>query len=387
MFKDNKLRLLMALVGFERLGIDDEPGATWIIPSALSARELHEFHDTIQKHRNNPVMHYGDEDPLSAEEMLRRKPSSRAEYDDDSDGNGIVSDGEEDFLFPGGGGPTNTNRKSAALEELKKTRRKRRLSGDEDGLDPEMLEARRKARIENDLEKWRKIKSSEFVIDSDDEDEDADRLFFQKEEERRKTHAAKVKEALLAGGVNGGKESGNMKTKRRKSNAGRETAAKKSKISAFYSDSEDDGLLEDGSSLPPSRAVSVSSEDESHQTPLSSPHIGSSQEEILRDTNGNAIHSHHDGDTIAIKDVDYGAMSDESDQENASSPSTKITRKIYGENGFPLPTTSPPKKHDAQEDSAALFMHEPQSVMERIRDADANFPRRRRAVLEDSDDE
>ena len=106
MFKDAKLRLLMTLSGFERLGIDDEPGATWIIPSALSARELHETHDCIDKHRRDPVMQYGDTGEFEAAEMLRRKPNTaarqkRADYDDDSEG-AATDDGEEDFLFPPG---------------------------------------------------------------------------------------------------------------------------------------------------------------------------------------------------------------------------------------------------------------------------------------------
>ena len=70
MFKDNKLRLLMTLVGFERLGLDDEPDATWIVPSTLASIALQETHALIEKHCNNPIMQYCEDDPISAEDLL-----------------------------------------------------------------------------------------------------------------------------------------------------------------------------------------------------------------------------------------------------------------------------------------------------------------------------
>lgn len=366
-FKDNKLRLLMTLVGFERLGADDEPGVSWIIPSSISARELHETHDAIQKHRNNPVMHYGQDDPISAEEMLRRKPSRRAAYDDDSEGDDIVTDGEEDFLFPGGGGPTNTNRKSAALDELKQTRRKRRHSNHGDDLDDEMREARRKARLESDLEKRRKIKSAEFVVDSDEEDEEGDLIFFRKEEERRKTHAAKVREALNGGRVEGGKAGSGRGNKKRKGDAGPESGGKKSKISAFYSDTEEDEQMDRASSLPSSRAVSVSSGDESQNTPLSSPQIASSPEKILKDTTANAI-ALHDGEgtkNVTDSNTSWGG-SDNEPFPTAGTLKRGLTHKTTVASGNQDPTDD--------EDDENVAMTVPRN-------------RQLRAVLEDSDDE
>ena len=199
MFKDNKLRLLMSLVGMERVGIDDEPNATWIIPSALSSQDLQEVLKVIEKHRSDPVLQYGDEnDPVAAKDMLRRKPSikPRAAYDDDSDGDGIDSDVDEDFSFPAGGP---TNRKSDALEKIKQRRKKHRAEGtdDEADLDEHALKALRRARLLADLEKRRKIKSSDLVHDSDDEtDEEKDREFFAREEQRRARNAGKLQEAL-----------------------------------------------------------------------------------------------------------------------------------------------------------------------------------------------
>ena len=208
-FKNAKLRLLMTLSRFERLGIEDEPGATWVIPSSVTANDLRHTQEVVRQHRQNPIFEYGEDDPVPADEMLRRKPTDkirRADYDDDSDGDGIVSDNdlEHEFLFPPGGPTNKPNPHLTALEALKKKRRKRRTSGSENegGLDEETREARHRAREKADLEKQRKIKSAEFVKDSDDEsDEDRDREFFAREEARRKGQGEKVREALRAGRV------------------------------------------------------------------------------------------------------------------------------------------------------------------------------------------
>lgn len=293
MFKDNKLRFLMTLSGFERLGIDDEPGATWIIPSALSARELHETHDCIDRHRRDPVMQYGDDgDTMNAEDMLRRKANTaarqrRAEYDDDSDGDGIIDDGEEEFLFPAGGPVDDKTRKKDALKEMKSKRRRRRHavgSDDEDGgLSDATREARRKARLETDREKRRKIKSNEFVGDSDDDDE-ADAEFFRREEEMRKGQAGRVMEALRAGRVEKkaeGVQGVAKKEAKRKGDTLDAGKGKRRKPSPKRLDDSDDDVMSlgnAGSSSPPDkRALSISSEDEATDTPLSSPHPASSQ--------------------------------------------------------------------------------------------------------------
>lgn len=292
MFKDNKLRLLMSLVGFERIGIDDEPDATWIIPSAAASRDLQETLGILERHRDNPIMEYGDEEPMTAEEMLRRKPTitPRADYDDDSEDDGIVSNGEEDFLFPAGGP---TNRKSDALEELRKNRRKRkRLDPDEPiGIDEETRQARRKARDEASLEKMRKIKSELYVHDSDEEeDEERDLDFFAREEQRRKGQSMKVLEALRKGDLSGvGEDHGTPdRRKKRKTHSSEILKRKQNKLTPQVSEDEDSAsnndpdndeemLITSGASSPNQKAFETS-EDDASETPLSSQHINSSQE-------------------------------------------------------------------------------------------------------------
>ena len=296
MFKDSKLRLLMTLAGFERLSVEDEPNATWIIPSFLTSAQLKHTRETIEQHRNRPVFEYGEDDPMTAEELLRRKPTEktkRAEYDDDSEGDGIVGDNvvEEEFLFP----PNQRLSHKSALNELKRKRRKRHTasSGDESELDEATREARRKARELADLEKRRKIKSHDFVGDSDDEtDEERDREFFAREEARRKGQGQKIMEVLQAGRItktvedeevspSGPNGKGNRK---RKSEGVGEEKGKRRRRNSFLDASEGethttagDGEMVTASSSPPRRVFPVSSSDDEsamEDTPLSSPPLG-----------------------------------------------------------------------------------------------------------------
>lgn len=286
MFKNNKLRLLMTLAGFERVGIDDEPDTAWIIPSALSAKELLETHTSILKHRNNPVMEYGEEDPIKAEDMLRRASaakSRRVAYDDDSESDGIVSDDAEEFLFPAGGP---TSRKSSALEELKHKRRRRKTAGSEEereGITDKTLEARREAREAADLERRRKIKSNQFVRESDEEtDEELDRKFFAREEMTRRGQSGKVLEALKAGSV-----STVVEGRKRKIEGADNGGGKRSKIDHIVSHAEDrnsqDENNEEGDDDDDDNSSTTSTRSDAHSnpapsdleesTPLSSPHF------------------------------------------------------------------------------------------------------------------
>ena len=325
MFKDNKLRLLMTLAGFERLGVDDEPDATWIIPSHVSARELHETQEIVEKHCNNPTWEYGDEDPMTAEEMLRRartaKPS-RAEYDDDSEEDGIVSDEEEDFLFRPGG-PVETNKKAAALNELKKKRRNRRnaLSGDEDGgISDNTIEARRQARLLADREKKKKMKSKFFIRGSDDEsNEELDMEFYAREEAIRRRQAGKALEVLMAGNPSAGAES-----KKRKSETHYEGRRKRTKNSPALSDSEDIDIADEDSSSSPRRPRSLSSGAHSLSTPLSTPKPSSLQEKgvpdaamsVASDSSPERVTSKTSGLTLnEERDADSGSQDGDGDED------------------------------------------------------------------------
>ncbi|KAJ5201639.1 uncharacterized protein N7498_006302 [Penicillium cinerascens] len=228
MFSNAKLRLLMSLVGFERVGMEDVPGATWVVPAPLSSKDLRETVSTVNKSLLNPVPEGGDEDPR---QLLRRREASSARqslvqgtldvnFGSDSEGEDTVPDGP---LFP-----PNPRSKSNALDELKKKRKmKKKAKGDAETepLDDETLEARREVRLSNALARQAKIKSDLFIHASDEEsDAEADEEFFRLEEERRKKQAQNVKKALLTGTLEKAKGKGKGK---RKSGGGTTTAEPK----------------------------------------------------------------------------------------------------------------------------------------------------------------
>lgn len=283
----------------------------------------------VQKHRDNPVMEYGKDDPalvgaIPADELIRRKPTEkprRAEYDDESDGDGIVSDGNEDFLFPAGG-PTSTGPRTAAaaLEQLKKKRRLRRkapASDDEGtaGLDDETLEQRRKAREAADLEKRLKIKSAEFISDSED-DVEADKIFFEREEARRKGHAAKVMKVLKEGMVD--------RKKKRKSDDEEKEPKKRVKKqekrveseSEEEDDSDSDLQFPAGSSSPRLQDLWLESQSDDEDTPLSTPLEDARPDKVLRDVPVNVQPSEDSmgGDKVSMLSTGEDAA-DEDDED------------------------------------------------------------------------
>ena len=123
MFKNGYLRLLLSLIGFQRVGDNDDSDASWTIPPTMSADQLKQALDLIKKFEFSPPTF---DDGRGAADLIRRKSagttSRRAAFDDEDDG--IDDDDDEELLFPAGG-PTPMNR-SDVLKELKKTRRRKR---------------------------------------------------------------------------------------------------------------------------------------------------------------------------------------------------------------------------------------------------------------------
>jgi replication fork protection complex subunit Tof1/Swi1 len=314
MFKDNKLRLLMTLAGFERIGLEDDPEATWIVPSSITSTELQETYDLLQKHRSDPKVQYGSEDnPKSAEDMLQRKSAlqRRVDYDDDSEGDGSV---DNEILFAKGGP---TVRKSDALAELKKRRRLRRASDTRSADDPEDEERRRqrrKAKALAELEKMRKIKSDLMVHSSDEEDnEERDREFFAREEQVRKSHGLKVLEAIKTGdNTNLGKAG----TKRKRGKLDK-TSAQKTRQSGTDSDSQDEQL--------PAIAGRTSSAKRARQSSPAEPTSGS-------DSDTRQLPSNTDGRSSSPQVSHLDTSEDEAPSSDTpvSSPQIQALRIIPG---------------------------------------------------------
>ncbi|KAI3390992.1 hypothetical protein diail_8274 [Diaporthe ilicicola] len=198
-FKNPRLRLLMKVLGFERLSssLDEEIGSAWIIPSRHSAEDLAEYKDLIDKAEFNPPAF---DDGETAEDQVRRKtaPRKKAVFDDGDDIDDMLDDGD-DALFPAnlkpsklvGPGPDRPAKK-------RRLRRKKDAGSGDDGDLPteeedEIRAEKAQRRRKRDVDKQRKIKSALYVSPSDDEsDAEADAEFFAREEAVRQ----RVKKAL-----------------------------------------------------------------------------------------------------------------------------------------------------------------------------------------------
>jgi replication fork protection complex subunit Tof1/Swi1 len=226
MFANAKLRLLLNEVGFEKLGVEDVPGASWVVPARMGSTELREAVSTLNKSMLNPIPEGSTEDPR---EQLRRKNTGSARdnldqgtldinFGDDSEGEDVVPEG---ILFP-----PNPRSKSNALDELKKKRKsKKKDNSEKEPLGDDVLEARRDARLSNALARQAKIKSDLFIHASDEEsDADGDAEFFRLEEERRKKQAENVKKALLTGRLEEGSKGKKASARKRKSDTGKSAA-------------------------------------------------------------------------------------------------------------------------------------------------------------------
>lgn len=284
MFKDNKLRLLMTLVGFMRLGTNDDPEASWVIPPSLSAAELQEAVDLIRKFEFDPPIY---EDGKAPEDLLRskaaaaRRSTRRAEFDDDSDG--IDRESGDDRGAYVWDDPT--ARKPDGERKKLKNRRRARTPVE---LDDEERDARAEARRKKEIEKLAKMKSEAVVHDSDDEEWDADRdaAFFAREQALREDTLLQLKKSLVLGTVEPAASTKALSKKRKGDETTKKSKRRKSppkrKAGPFDdSDDEDDDMVDAGSVS--SRALSevevapsdVESQSEATETPLSSQHAAS----------------------------------------------------------------------------------------------------------------
>lgn len=312
LFKNNKLRLLLKVLGFQRIGLREEVDASWVISSSMTSAELIEAAELLDKFEFAPPTYEDDKGPenfitteAAAEHIPRRR---RAAFDDDSPG--PDDQDPDEFLFPEGGP---TVRRSEALEKLKDRRKRKRTSVDE--VDEEELQRRAERRRQTELEKRRKIKSEMYVRDSDDEtDEEADKEFFAKEERRRKDATSKIRQALLTGKSLEEIEGASKKRKSQKENNSRRQKHRRS-ASRDAEDSADispNDSSREGSEEPEALNVGLSDDDDHDvDTPLSSlPHVNAnSEDESADERNTNRSKPSLD------KDVVMRGASDEEDEE------------------------------------------------------------------------
>ncbi|KAJ5543159.1 DNA repair protein (Tof1) [Penicillium sp. DV-2018c] len=281
MFANAKLRLLMTIVGFERLGVEDVPGAAWVIPASFKAGELREMISEITQILQNPITN--DDDPRKHLQPKNRE-AARADMAQGTLDVNFGSDSEGEDIPDGPLFPANLRSKASASNDKKKRKKKQRDPSEKEPLDDETLEERRNARLTAALSRQAKIKSDLFIHASDDEtDEEADAEFFRLEEERRKKQAQEVKKALLTGAAEESSKAKGKKSASRKrtSDTGTSAAAKSkrqrrdsgSALSGIESDADGDILMAelDAQSAHSQQEVSTSHRaGEDEDTPLTS---------------------------------------------------------------------------------------------------------------------
>jgi replication fork protection complex subunit Tof1/Swi1 len=270
MFKDGHLRLLLKLVGCEPADTDETPNTKWIIPASISAEALGQNLTSLQKYANDPPVY---EDGVAAADLLARKnllpPRSRrtdalssSESDDDAD--------DDELLFaPGGPTPRSASHK----KDKKKGTRKRRPNVDAEDALTDLQREKREKRLAAEKLKLSKIKSEMYVRDSDDEDdEEKDRLFFEREREIRRMGPRGIDDPAAPPMLNGkgrkvafsDDEDMQEPKKRRRTES---TKAKLSDPKSIFGGDDSDEQSGNASGTPAMRkssaVVVVSSEDES----------------------------------------------------------------------------------------------------------------------------
>ncbi|KAG4306463.1 hypothetical protein PORY_000451 [Pneumocystis oryctolagi] len=153
-FKNGKFRLLLSLCGFVEEIKPSDIIPTLIIPSEISSTILSRNLSLVKKYTDNPPIF---DNGKTAIDFLRRKNNSINRYDMSNESDTFISD--------------DSNESISSFKKIKK-RDKRLLNNDE-------LEARRKKRKKIEQERINFIKSSKYVINSDDDKDDA--AFFEAE--------------------------------------------------------------------------------------------------------------------------------------------------------------------------------------------------------------
>ncbi|KAL6704344.1 Topoisomerase 1-associated factor 1 [Coniothyrium glycines] len=320
MFKDNKLRLLMTLVGFTRLGDAQDPDATWVIPGFLTSSQLAEALDLIRKFEFDPPTY---EDGKGPEALLRTKAGSarsaarRVDFDDDSDGAGDES--EEDLGEYAPGGPT-VRQADGPRKSLKRRRRARTPVE----LDEEEMDRRAEARRKKEIQKQAKAKSEMFVHDSDDEEWDAERdaAFFAREQAIRDETSHAFKKTLT---LDGPAPVGSKKRKADEPASGEKRRKTPPKRKAPFDDSDEDGDEEDedssgGASVDASNALDT--EEETTDTPLSSQHAAATQ-----DSDVDTPRKRH-AMSSTTKDVAMADTGDDDDEDAPVAPRRQAARNM-----------------------------------------------------------
>lgn len=208
----------------------DDLHAFWVIPENVTADDLETNLRLLKQYVDEPPSF---EDGKSGADFIRRKVGRKESYSDSDDAS--LSDSS----------------KSESADRPRKPTKKRKRRD----IDDAEIEARREKRRLADMEKRAMIKSAVRVEDSDD-DEDADREFFERERELRERMARRADEGNLP-------ERGTRKVGTKKNRAGKKSLDMGSDVHGSDADRESsvNGEVYGMASLEPSSQISVSLED------------------------------------------------------------------------------------------------------------------------------
>ncbi|KAI5240666.1 timeless-domain-containing protein [Aureobasidium subglaciale] len=263
LFKDKFLRLLLKLLSLDRLGENDDPDASWIVPSSVPSSLLLSNLALIRKFEFDlPTFEGG----VAPESLLRSKSAAglHARADRSAVASAVNSDDEGDTLSdlddqaaalfePGGPTSRPADYEKPRSKKILLQRKVPELTEDERLLRAQERDARER-------EKNAKVKSALRITDSDDEDDaEKDAKFFALEEQRRKKISGVIRNALL----NEVDDSAGQKGKRKAKATKEKTAkGKKRKTITIEDDSDVDSELASDAEMRDVSAVDLSSDAE-----------------------------------------------------------------------------------------------------------------------------
>lgn len=335
LFRDKHLRLLLTILGFQRIGASDDPEASWYIPSPLRAQYLKDCLELIKRLEYDPPTY---EESKPAESFLRNKTAarrSRRPNEMSSDEDSGDSEIDESRFEPGGPTPWKGDGDNPG-----KPKPKRKLRRAAEEISEEERKRRAEERGRKEKEKNSKIKSALRITDSDEEeDAERDEEFFRLEEERRGRMKGAIREALLSG-IDGEK----AKSKRKSLAHGEDGSGideeesskpKKRRKAVFDEETDDEDAQADDpmqissdeqsdSEMSPMRWGSDHEDKEEEDTPLSSQQRGGPEVAGKQDAASMLAATSRDAGA-------GGAATAESDEEDVpvSKPARRNPRALF----------------------------------------------------------
>ncbi|KAK3690641.1 Topoisomerase 1-associated factor 1 [Vermiconidia calcicola] len=244
LFKDKHLRLLLITLGLQRLGTPEDTEASWIVPSELSAQQLKDTLEQIQKAEFEPPTF---DDGKNAQDLVRNKSAGAtrrgATTFSNSESSSAGSGDEDEAAFP-----PNPREKHTADPAQKKKKRLTRRNRTE--LTEEQVKDRADERRKREKERISKVKSQLYITASDDEsDEERDAEFFRREEETRNKMSGIIRNQLRKEAADGASGGGGRK---RKAGKGEDGGAKKmKKATKLFNDDEEESAQASDRGRPP----------------------------------------------------------------------------------------------------------------------------------------